>query len=100
MKKDKGQNKSKKQKIKKCIKKKTKRKLISDSDSGSDCDDTSLNMNFGKGIPKLQVTSALRGPRREPPCIDRRVMGDRRAGEVKKNTYFKNLSKTIRYVFL
>ena len=39
-------------------KKEKKRKLISDSDSRSDSDDKSLNINFGKGIPKLPVTPA------------------------------------------
>ena len=55
--------------------------MISDADSGSDSDDRSFNINFGKDIPKLPVTPALRDPRREPACIDR-WMVDGHAGEV------------------
>ena len=48
-------------------------------------------------------SSHLRGPRREPACIDGWMDGwwmDGRAAEVEKITYFKNFSKTIQYFFL
>ena len=45
-------------------------KFISVSDSGSDSDDRSLNINFGKGIPKLPVTPASGVPGGSPTCID------------------------------